>query len=116
MQRQLVGMMAVLLGVACSAASAQSVRLEQYQHPSEPKFETFNKLYIAGVRDGLIAYSVNAKEHLFCMPPATVLTPEQTEDIMLRFAEKKHLPGNILIALPLLGGLREAYPCDKAGD
>ena len=116
MQRQLVGMMAVLLGFACSTASAQSVRLEQYQHPSEPKFETFNKLYLAGVRDGLIAYSVNAKDHLFCLPPSTVLSPEQTEDIMLRYAEKKHLPGTILIALPLLGGLREAYPCDKAAD
>ena len=109
-------MMAVLLSFACSAASAQARGSEQYQHPSEPKFETFNRLYLAGVRDGLIAYSVNAKEHLFCLPPTTVLTPEQTEDIMLRFAEKKHLPGNILIALPLLGGLKEAYPCDKTGE
>jgi hypothetical protein len=116
MQRQLVGMMTALVGVATSAASAQSVRLEQYQHPAEPKFETFNRLYLAGVRDGLIAYSVAAKDHMFCLPPSTVLSPEQTEEIMLRFAEKRHLPGSILIALPLLGGLKEAYPCDKIGD
>ena len=116
MQRQLAVMTAALLALTSGAASAQSVRLEQYQHPSEPKFETFNRLYLAGVRDGLIAYSVNGKEHLFCLPPSTVLSPEQTEDIMLRYAEKKHLPGTILIALPLLGGLKEAYPCDKAAD
>jgi len=43
------------------------------------------------------------------MIPAT----EQAEDIMLRFAEKRQLPGNIPIGVPLLGGLKETFPCDK---
>jgi hypothetical protein len=115
MQRHLVVIIPVFLTLAFSTASAQTVRLEQYQHPSEPKFEVFNKLYLAGVRDGLIAYSVrqDAKDRLFCLPPTMVLTTEQAEDIMLRFAEKRQLPGNIAIGLPLLAGLKETFPCDK---
>jgi len=113
MQRHLVVLIPVFLTLASGTASAQTVRLDQYQHPSEPKFKVFNKLYLAGVRDGLIAYSVrqDAKDRLFCLPPTMVLTTEQAENIMLRFAEKKQLPGNTPIGLPLLGGLAETFPC-----
>jgi len=113
MQRHLVVIIPVFLTLASSTASAQTVRLDQYRHPSEPKFEVFNRLYLAGVRDGLIAYSLrkDAKDRLFCLPPTMELTTEQAEQIMLRFAEKRQLPGNIAIALPLLGGLAETFPC-----
>lgn len=115
MQRYLVVIIPVFLTLASNTASAQTVRLDQYQHPSEPKFKDFYKLYLAGVRDGLIAYSVrqDAKDRLFCIPPKMVLTTEQAEDIMLRFAEKKQLLGNIPIGVPLLGGLAETFPCDE---
>ena len=118
MQRHLVVIIPVFLTLASSTASAQTVRLDQYRHPSEPKFEVFNRLYLAGVRDGLIAYSVrqDAKDRLFCIPPKTVLTTEQAEDIMLRFAEKRQLPGSAPIGVPLLGGLAETFPCDERWD
>jgi hypothetical protein len=104
-----------LLLLASGAASAQTVRLEQYRNPAEPKFKDLNRLYLAGVRDGLIAYSVrqDPKDRVFCMPPKQLLTAEQAEDIMLRFAEKRQLPGNTPIGVPLLGGLAEAFPCEK---
>jgi hypothetical protein len=41
------------------------------------------------------------------------ITVEQAEDIMLRYAEKKQLPGTIPIAVPLLDGLKDAFPCTK---
>jgi hypothetical protein len=106
MERHLVVMIPVFLTLASSTASAQTVRLDQYQHPSTPQFKVFNSLYLAGVRDGLIAYSVRQgpKDRLFCLPPTMVLTTEQTEEIMLRFAEKRRLPGNTWIGVPLLGG------------
>jgi len=115
MQRRLVGVIAACLMLASGAASAQTVRLEQYRHPSEPKFELYNKLYLAGLKDGLIVYTVrqDAKDRLFCLPPDWMLTTEQAEEIMLRFADKRQVPGNVPIGLPLLAGLREAYPCDK---
>ena len=102
-----------LLTLASSAASAQTVRLDQYQHPSEPKFKVFNRLYLKGVVDGVIAYSVAQGARDFCMPPTMAITVEQAEDIMLRYAEKKQLPGTVPIGLPLFGGLKDAFPCTK---
>ncbi|WP_082747730.1 Rap1a/Tai family immunity protein [Bradyrhizobium macuxiense] len=106
---------AALLTLASGAASAQTVRLDQYQHPSEPKFKVFNQLYLKGVVDGVIAYSVgqDVKDRSFCIPPKTAMTVEQAEEIMLRYAEKKQLPGTIPIAVPLLGGLKDAFPCTR---
>jgi len=106
---------AALLALASSSASAQTVRLDQYRHPSEPKFKDLNQLYLKGVVDGLIAYSVaqNARDRFFCIPPTMAITVEQAEDIMLRYAEKKQVPGTVPIGVPLLGGLKDAFPCSK---
>jgi hypothetical protein len=106
---------AALLTLASSSASAQTVRLDQYQHPSEPKFKVFNQVYLKGVVDGLIAFSVaqNARDRFFCIPPKMAITVEQAEDIMLRYAEKKQVPGTVPIGVPLLGGLKDAFPCTK---
>ena len=104
---------AALWIVAAGAALAQTVRLDQYRHPSEPKFKVFNQLYLKGVLDGFMAYSVAQHARDSCLPPDMAMTVEQAEEIMLRFAERKQLPETIPIAVPLLGGLKEAYPCPK---
>jgi hypothetical protein len=104
---------AALLTLASGSASAQTVRLEQYQHPSEPKFKIFNRVYLKGVVDGFIAYAVALHAKDFCMPPELAITVEQAEEIMLRYAEKKQIAGNVPIAVPMLGGLKEAFPCTK---
>jgi len=106
--------MAALLTLASGAASAQTVRLEQYRNPSEPRFKTFNHLYLKGVVDGFVAYSVAlGKDRFFCVPPDMAITVEQAEEIMLRYAEKQQLPGTVPIAVPLFGGFKEAFPCSK---
>src|SRR5215831_12177916 len=102
-----------LLTLASHSASAQTVRLEQYRNPSEPKFKIFNRVYLKGVVDGFIAYSVALHAKDFCIPPEMAITVEQAEDIMLRHAEKKQLAGNVPIAVPMLGGLKDAFPCTK---
>lgn len=106
---------AALLTLASSSALAQTVRLDQYQHPSEPKFKNFNQLYLKGVVDGLIAYSVaqEPRDRFFCIPPKMAMTVEQAEEIMLRYIAKKQPPGTVPIAVPLLGGLEDAFPCTK---
>lgn len=106
---------AALLLLPSGFASAQTVRLDQYRHPSESKFKIFNRLYLKGVVDGFIAYSVaqNTKDRFFCIPPKLAMTVEQAEDIMLRYAEKKQLPGTMPIAVPLLAGLKDSFPCAK---
>ncbi|MDR3441227.1 Rap1a/Tai family immunity protein [Telmatospirillum sp.] len=106
---------AALLTLASGSASAQTVRLDQYRHPSDPKFKEFNQLYLKGVLDGVIAYSVahDARDRFFCIPAKMAITVEQAEDILLRYAETKQLPGTVPIAVPLLGGLKDAFPCTK---
>src|SRR5215471_11569593 len=106
---------AALSTLASSSASAQTVRLDQYQHPSEPKFTVFNQVYLKGVVDGLIAFSVaqDAKDRFFCIPPKMAITVEQAEDVMLRYAEKRQLPGTVPIGVPLLGSFKDAFPCTK---
>src|SRR5262245_17246252 len=107
-------LLAALLTLASGSASAQTVRLDQYRNPSEPKFKIFNHLYLKGVVDGFVAYSIaHGKDRFFCIPPDLAITVEQTEDIMLRYAEKKQLPGTVPIGVPLFGGLKEAFPCAK---
>jgi len=100
-----------VLVIAGSTASAQTVRLDQYRHPPEPKFKVFNQLYLKGVLDGFMAYSVAQHARDFCPPQDRAMTVEQAEEIMLRFAEKKQLPETVPIAVPLLGGLKETFPC-----
>ena len=101
--------------LASSSASAQTVRLDQYQHPSEPKFKNFNQLYLKGAVDCLITSSAaqNERDRFFCLPPEMAITVEQAEDIMLRYAEKKQLPGTVPIGVPLFFGLKDAFPCTK---
>ena len=106
---------AALSILASSSASAQTVRLDQYQHPSEPRFKVFNQVYLKGLVDGLVAFSVaqDARDRFFCIPPKMAITVEQAEDIMLRFAEKKQLLGTVPIGVPLLGSLKDAFPFTK---
>jgi hypothetical protein len=112
MLRRLV--IAALLTFASGSALAQTVRLDEYQHPSEPKFKEFNHIYLKGLVDGFIAYSVaDARNRFFCIPPNLAITLEQAEDIMLRYAEKKQLPGTVPIGVPLFFGLKDAFPCTK---
>jgi Rap1a immunity proteins len=114
MVRCLVIVFATLLTLASSFASAQTVKLDEYQHPSEPKFKQFNQIYLKGVVDGFMAYSVaDARNRFFCIPPTLAITIEQAEDIMLRYAESKQLPGTVPIGVPLFFGLKDAFPCTK---
>ncbi|MFB9269423.1 Rap1a/Tai family immunity protein [Bradyrhizobium erythrophlei] len=102
---------AIALGVS-TAADAQTVRWKEYLHPEKPAFKEFNQLYLAGVRDGLISYSVAAHEKLFCLPPTLVLTNEQSDDVMIRWAEKQTASlDSRPIGLILLAALRKEFPC-----
>ncbi len=103
----------IVLGVLLSfAANAQTVRLESYLHPKNEMFRTFNQLYLAGVVDGLVIYSVGTADKLFCMPGKLALTTEQAANILLSWAKKQTQNTNDLpIGIALLGGLKETFPC-----
>lgn len=98
------------------AANAQTVTMEEYKHPKSETFRTFNRLYLAGVKDALVIYNVNVPgaEKLFCMPGQLVLTTEQADDILLRWEKQQTKNTDDLpIGIALLFGLEETFPCPK---
>jgi hypothetical protein len=103
-------------GLFASGANAQAVTMEQYQHPKGEKDLNFNKPYLEGIKDGLIAYNMSVEDRLFCLggnPP--VLTFDRANDILLRWARKR---GGEAVGLPLglalLYSLKDAFPCTSA--
>ncbi|MEW6640989.1 MAG: Rap1a/Tai family immunity protein [Pseudomonadota bacterium] len=111
--RSVVAGWGVAMALAVStAAGAQTVRWKEYLHPEKPAYKEFTQLYLAGVRDGLIAYGVTTQEKLFCLPAKLVLTNEQLDDIMKRWADKQtaNLDSTPMAAI-LLAALKDAFPC-----
>jgi hypothetical protein len=103
-----------LFGVLqCSAASAQTVTVEQFQHPKNEAEISFNKAYLAGIKDALLAYNMSQEARYFCIggtPPE--LSFERASDILVRWARKRR--GNsdgLPLGLAMLYSLRDAFPC-----
>jgi hypothetical protein len=102
---------------AATSASAVEVWFKDYEHPATPDYAGFNKLFLDGVKSGLIAYSsaieYDGGKPRFCLPGNLALTVEQAEDIMRRAAKKHKNSDNLPISLLLLIGLEETFPCNK---
>ena len=109
---------AYFLALVAGPAAAGDVRLDSFRHPENQRMREFNLLYLDGVKSGLMAYNARTKSHggqpAFCMPGNLALTPELTEEIMLRSADKRSAKGDMLISILLLSGLQDTYPCEKA--
>jgi hypothetical protein len=109
---------ACFLTVAAGSALAADVRLDSYRHPENQKMREFYLLYLDGVKGGLMAYNSRLMTHggqpAFYTPGDLALTTEQTEEIMLRSADKRSAKGNMLVAILLLSGLADTYPCEKS--
>src|ERR1700756_4832293 len=85
---------ALLTICLATGACAADVRLEQYLHPKKEGVRTLNRVFLDGVKSGLIMYSVAMGEHggppTFCLPPNLALTVEQADDILVRWANTHH--------------------------
>jgi hypothetical protein len=94
-------------------ARAQTVTVEQYQHPRGEKDLNFNKPYLEGIKDGLIAYNMSVENRLFCLGDGpSVLTFERANDILLLWARKRRGDAaGLPLGLALLYSLKEAFPC-----
>ncbi|MHC2435885.1 hypothetical protein [Bradyrhizobium sp. USDA 4451] len=107
------------IALTAAPAAAVDVRLESYRNPKNENFRIFNHMYLDGVRGGLMASNAWLKRHggqmLFCMPGDLALSSEQVEEIMLKSADKRSAKGDMAIALLLLWGMQDTYPCEKAG-
>jgi len=103
-----------------SGAQAQTVRFKNFANPDGDKAALFNKIYLAGVRDALEtingSFVAQGASPLFCMPPTLVLTEEQAADIVTRTAAKAARNiDDLPIAIILLRGLKETFPCGGQG-
>jgi Rap1a immunity proteins len=109
----IIALATALLGLLlCLDAEAQTVTLAQFQHPKTAKDLDFNKTYLLGVADGLIAYNSGLDDKLFCTPGLVPkITFDQANDIVMRWARKTSGSSDMALGLALLYGLRDAYPC-----
>ncbi|TWB87515.1 hypothetical protein FBZ93_12176 [Bradyrhizobium macuxiense] len=106
-----------ILAIAAAPAAAADIRLDSYRNPKGENYRIFNYMYLDGARGGMMASNAWLKRHggqmLFCMPGDLALTTEQTEEIMLKSAEKRAAKGDVAIASLLLWGMQDTYPCEK---
>ena len=103
-------------GLLSSGVNAQTVTMEQFQHPKGEKELNFNKTYFEGLKDGLVAYNMSLEDKLFCLGGTIpVLTFDRASDIVLRWARKRSTDAmGLPLGLALLYSLKEAFPCKAA--
>jgi len=110
---------ACFLALTAAPVAAGDVRLDSYRNPKNETVRNFYQFYLDGVRGGLMASNAWIRSRggqlTFCMPGNLAMTTEQTEDIMLKSADKRAAKGDMLIALLLLWGLQDTFPCEKTG-
>ena len=108
-----IALATALLGLSlCLDAQAQTVTLAQFQHPKTAKDLEFNKPYLLGVTDGLIAYNSGLDDKLFCIPGLVPkITFDQASGIVMHWARKTSGSSDMALGHALLYGLRDAYPC-----
>jgi hypothetical protein len=116
MRKIILGACGVALTLA-SSANAATVRFKQYTDETDKQFRVFNRMYLDGVKEGLIAFNsalvADGKSPLFCLPPKLALTVEQADNIMMREAKVFTDPDNFPISILLLNGLEATFPCNK---
>src|SRR3954451_15694915 len=97
--------------LTAAPVAASDVRLDSYRNPKSEGLSNAYRLYLDGVKSGLMAYNAWMKNHggqpAFCMPGNLAMTTEQTEDLMLKSADKRAAKGDMLIALLLMSGLQD---------
>jgi Rap1a immunity proteins len=103
----------VLLGLSpCLAANPRPLTVAQYQHPKSPQDLRFNKTYLIGIKDGLIAYNMSADDKMFCLPGVIpTLSFEEANDIIMRWARTASDAADLPLGRALLFGLRKTHPC-----
>jgi len=109
-------MSACVLALTATPVAAADVRLDSWRNPKNENFRIFNRMYLDGVKGGLMASNAwirsRGGEMAFCMPPDLALSSEQAEEIMLRSADKRAAKGDWPVASLLLWGLRDTFPCE----
>jgi Rap1a immunity proteins len=108
-------MMLVLVSMSPSlAANARPLTVRQYQRPSSAKDLTFNKTYLIGAKDALIAYNMSTQHKMFCIPGVIPnISFDRANDIVMRWTRRADAAPDLPVARALFYGLVAAYPCPR---
>jgi Rap1a immunity proteins len=104
---------ALMMGLSMNHAAAQGLTINDYRHPNTETDLSFNKGYLSGIKDGLIAYNMKLDHKLFCLPgDIPTLSFEEANDLMMNWARKRGADSNDMpLNLALLTALQKSYPC-----
>ena len=95
-------------------ANAQALTMQKYLHPKDETERLIFKMYLRGAAEALLAYNVTTTDKQYCQPKNFALTTEQANDIVQRWAKTQTIKiEEFLVALALLYGLQETFPCPK---
>jgi hypothetical protein len=99
--------------VLLNEAAAQGLTIDDYRRPNSQTELNFNKGYLTGIKDGLIAYNLALDDKLFCLSgDIPTLSFEQANDLMMSWARKRGPDsGGTPVNRAFLTALRERYPC-----
>jgi hypothetical protein len=115
--KMLRGMIVAVMLVALSSSARAQIILRDYKGPKNENEKALNEMYLEGVIHGVqllnAAVRQDGQKPEFCMPPKLALTIEQAEDIMMRAAKTVAEPDCFPIAVLLIEGLKETFPCDE---
>jgi hypothetical protein len=94
-------------------AAAQGLTIDSYRRPNSQTELDFNKGYLTGLKDGLIAYNMTLDDKLFCLTgEIPTLSFDQANDLTMSWARKRGADsGGTSVSRALLTALRERYPC-----
>jgi Rap1a immunity proteins len=110
---------AIIASVCCltCGVNAETVLLRDYKAPKNEEFKAFNELYLAGVKEGLLAsnakLAMDGKPKLFCLPPKKEVTTQEAGEILVHQANTVPDADNYPISILLLAGFIDTFPCDE---
>ena len=106
---------AALFGISFSlGAAAQHLTTQQFRNPKFAKDLKYNKAYLMGVADGLIAYNMSAEPRLFCLPGLIPkISFDEANNLVMRYARKAGGAADLPVGRVLLFGLQQAYRCHR---
>ena len=100
-----------------SSANAVTVTFKQYKEPKDDAERQLNSIYLSGVSDGLLSENAvlqsEGRLRVFCPPPTLAFTGSQADDILKRAAQEVPKSDQLPIAVLLVAGLKQAFPCGK---
>lgn len=114
MRRILIAVLAVVF--LTHSAFPMSLELYQENERKGEPFRTLNTVYLTGVHDGFMASNAalqSIKQPMtYCQPTTVQLHPEQVKDILLKMLGRLHFASEDDVAVILLLGLKDAFPCE----